>query len=144
MMKIIEIIIIEVQQSLVFMWVRRHLEWGLSLTWTLLPAFEPLSPSWAALSGIVGKYEFSPDETWCAREGWYPAGVGLLWGEGEGKREKGSGRRGGRELQSGCKSEWINKLMKNVAKIVLMKSDLPRNWRCVLKQDFWHMLQKIC
>jgi hypothetical protein len=62
-MKIIEIIIIEVQQSLVFMWVRRHLEWGLSLTWTLLPAFEPLSPSWAALSGIVGKYEFSPDET---------------------------------------------------------------------------------
>jgi hypothetical protein len=38
--------------SWVFMWVPQQLEWGLTQTWMLLPAFGNFPLCWAALSGL--------------------------------------------------------------------------------------------
>ena len=45
------------------------------------------SPSLAGLTGWASVGEdarLSPAETWCPRVVWYPVGLLLLWGEGEG------------------------------------------------------------
>ena len=56
-----------------------HMKQGLSVS--LLPNFESISLSWAAVSGKVKEDTHSPGATCCARVDWCPWDLPLLWKE---------------------------------------------------------------